>query len=51
MNYYHESRADYQKHNALLIMSKSVRTKIRPFLCPNLKGPDPFEKKSFWEDG
>ena len=37
-----------KKHNALLIITKSVRAKIRPILSPNLRGPDPFEKKSFW---
>ena len=49
MNYYSEGKTDYEKHNALLIISKSVRTKIRPILSPNLKGPDPFDKKSFWD--
>ena len=50
MNYYSEGKTDYEKHNALLIISKSVRTKIRPILSPNLKGPDPFDNKSFWAD-
>ena len=28
-----------------LIITKSVQAKIRPVLSPNLKVPDPFEKK------
>ena len=48
MNYYLEAKTEYEKYDALLIVSISVHAKIRPFLSPNLKGPDPFEKKSFW---
>ena len=49
MNYYLEGKTDYETHNALLIITKSVHAKIRPILSPNWKVPDPFEKeKCFW---
>ena len=48
MNYCFECKTDYENHNALLIISKSVWAKIRPIFSTNWKGPDPFGKKSFW---
>ena len=38
-----------EKVYALLINKKLVHAKIRPILSPNLKVPDPFGKKSFWD--
>ena len=43
MNYYLEGKTDYETHNDLLIITKSVHVKIRPILSPNLKVQDPFE--------